>query len=498
MPAPSPSAPERPARELPVAVIGAGFGGIGAAVRLKQEGFRDFTVFERAHDVGGTWRDNTYPGAACDVPSHVYCFSFEPKPDWSRRFAESQEIWAYLRGVVEKHGLRPHLRLGTEIVEARFDETDGTWTLTTDSGERHVARAVIAAAGGLVDPSFPDLKGLSSFRGEILHTARWDHDYELTGRRVGVVGTGASAVQVVPNVAPQVAKLTVFQRTPGWVVPKNDKVYGEATRRRLARFPFLLRASRLAKYWLSELFGPMIFLDSERLSRIGEKLSLAHLRQQVKDPELRRKLTPDFQFGCKRILISDDYWATFERENVELETDPIDEVLPEGVCTRSGRVHELDAIVFATGFQLNLATPPFPVAGRGGLRLEEVWKEGAQAYKGLAVSGFPNWFILMGPNTGPGHTSVLVYTEAQIEHALQALRKLRDEDVKFVDVRPGVQERYNEGVQARMKHMVWSSGCSSWYLSPDGKNRALYPGLAAEYVLRARRFRPADYEIVRA
>lgn len=489
--------PARGARELPVAVIGAGFGGIGAAVRLQQAGFRDLAIFERAGDVGGTWRDNTYPGAACDVPSHVYSFSFEPKPDWSRRFAESQEIRAYLEGVVERHGLRERIRFHTEIVEARFDERTGTWTLTTDSGESHVARAVVAAAGGLVDPSFPDLKGLASFRGEILHTARWDHDYELTGRRVAVIGTGASAVQVVPNVAPEVAKLSVFQRTPGWVMPKRDKVYGEATRRRLARFPVLLRASRLAKYWLSELFGPMVILDSERLSRIGEKVSLAHLRRQVKDPELRRKLTPDFQFGCKRILISDDYWASFERENVELETDPIEEIVPEGIRTKSGRLHELDAIVFATGFQLNIASPPFPVTGRGGRRLEDAWKGGAEAYKGLSVSGFPNWFILMGPNTGPGHTSVLVYTEAQIEHALEAIRKLRDEGVRFVDVRPDVQERYNEGLQGRMRHMVWSSGCSSWYLSPDGTNRALFPGLAAEYVLRARRFRPADYEIVR-
>jgi len=482
--------------DFPIAIIGAGFGGIGTAVQLKRAGIHSFTIFERARDVGGTWRDNTYPGAACDVPSHVYSFSFEPNPDWSQRFAGWREIRDYLRGVTDKWDLRPHIRFGTEIVDARFDEEEGTWTLTTDGDETFTARVVVAAAGGLVDPSYPDIKGIQSFSGELMHTARWNHDVDLTGRRVAVIGTGASAVQVVPSIAPQVAKLSVFQRTPAWVMPKRDKTYSAEERERFRRFPWLLRASRLAKYWLSELFGPMVFLDSERLSSIAEKGSLAHLRSQVKDPELRRKLRPDFQFGCKRVLISDDYWKSFERENVELVTEPIEEIKAEGVQTRDGRLHEVDVILFATGFALNITAAPFPVRGRGGRTLDEAWKDGAVAYKGMTVSGFPNWFVLMGPNTGPGHTSVLVYTEAQIEHALGAIRKLRDEGLKYVDVRPEVQDRYNEGLQRRMKHMVWSSGCNSWYLSEDGKNHSLYPGFAAEYVLRARHFRPADYQLV--
>jgi cation diffusion facilitator CzcD-associated flavoprotein CzcO len=482
--------------EFPIAIIGAGFGGIGMAIRLKQAGLSSFTIFERGPEIGGTWRDNTYPGAACDVPSHAYSLSFEQYPGWTRKFSPSEEIQAYLLRLVEKWRLRSHLRLGTEIVEARFDEARGAWALITGAGETVTARVVVSAVGGLVDPALPDIKGIESFAGEIFHTARWRHDYELTGKRVAVIGTGASAVQVVPAIAQQVEKLSVFQRTPAWVVPKLDKRYSERTRRLFARFPLLLRASRFLKYAASELLGPMIFLDAPRLSALAERMSLRHLHAQVKDPALREKLTPHFQFGCKRILVSDDYWASFERENVELVTDPIDRIEREGIVTKDGVRHDADAIVLATGFAVGLAAAPFPVTGRGGRLLDDAWRGGAVAYKGMTVSGFPNWFILMGPNTGPGHTSVLVYTEAQIEHVREAIERMRRDGLRFVDVRADVQERYNAGIQGRMKYMVWSS-CKSWYLSPDGSNHALYPGFAAEYALRTRRFHPSDYELAR-
>jgi cation diffusion facilitator CzcD-associated flavoprotein CzcO len=480
-----------------IAILGAGFAGIGTAIQLLRAGIDSFAIFERAGEIGGTWRDNTYPGAACDVPSHVYSLSFEPNPGWSRAFAESWEIQDYLLRVVEKWGLRRHLRLGTEIVAARFDEAAGSWTLTTDRDESVTARVVVAALGGLVDPAWPDLEGIESFGGERFHTARWNHACDLAGREVAVIGTGASAVQVVPSIAPRVAKLRVFQRTPAWVMPKRDRGYSEATRRFLARHPLALRASRFVQYALSELFGPMVFLDAPRLSALAERASLRHLRAQVSDPALRAKLTPDFQFGCKRILISDDYWASFERPNVELVTAPIEEIRRDGIATRDGALHPADAIVFATGFAVGLAKAPFPVVGRGGRSLDQAWSGGAVAYKGMNVAGFPNWFVLMGPNTGPGHTSVLVYTEAQIRYALQAIRRIRSERLRFVDVRQDVQDRYNAGLQRRMKHMVWGSGCHSWYLSADGSNHALYPGFASEYVLRARRFRPSEYEIAR-
>jgi cation diffusion facilitator CzcD-associated flavoprotein CzcO len=488
--------PQAPA-PLPIAILGAGFGGIGMAIRLKQAGIHGFTIFERASEIGGTWRDNTYPGAACDVPSHAYSLSFEPYAGWSERFAPWHEIQAYLLRLVEKWKLRDHLRLDTEIVGARFDEASGTWTLETARGEAFRARVVVAALGGLVDPAPPEIPGLERFGGALVHTARWSHDLPLAGRRVAVIGTGASAVQVVPAIAPEVAGLTVFQRTPAWVVPRRNRRYSEAARRRLARFPILLRASRVLQYAASELLGPMVFLDAPRLSALGERMSLRHLHAQVKDPALREKLTPHFQLGCKRILVSDDYWATFEQPHVELVTEPIQEVVPEGMRTRDGRLHEADVLVLATGFAVGLGRAPFPITGRGGRTLAQAWAGGAVAYKGMAVSGFPNWFILMGPNTGPGHTSVLVYTEAQIAHVLGAIDRIRREELRFVDVRQEAQDRYDAGIQRRMKHMVWSSGCHSWYLSPDGSNRALYPGFAFEYVARTRRFRRAHYELVR-
>ena len=482
--------------DFPVAIIGAGFAGIGAAIQLINAGIDSFTIFERADEIGGTWRDNTYPGCACDVPSHVYSLSFEQNPNWSRRYAPSQEIQEYLLSVVDKWKLREHMRLNTEIVEARFDEEFGTWTLTTDGGDTFTARMVISGVGGLVDPSYPDIEGMGDFEGDVMHTARWNHEVDLGGKRVAVIGTGASAVQVVPTVASMVAMLSVFQRTPAWVVPKLDRLYPRWLRRFLGRFPFFLRASRLVKYWLSELRGPIVFLDSKILANIGTRVSMWNLRQQVRDPELQKKLTPDFQFGCKRVLVSDDYWAAFERENVDLVTDPIKGIERTGIRTWDGALHEADVIVLATGFKLGLATAPFPVIGLGGRTLDDAWEHGAVAYKGMTVAGFPNWFIMMGPNTGPGHTSVLVYTEAQISHALQAIKKILAEKLKYIDVRQEVQDRYNDGIQKRMKRMVWS-GCKSWYLAEDGTNHSLYPGFAAEYVLRSRTLRPRDYEITR-
>jgi len=481
--------------DFPIAIIGAGFAGIGAAIQLIKAGIHSFTIFERADEVGGTWRDNTYPGCACDVQSHVYSLSFEQSPEWSRRYATSWEIQEYLLRVVDKWKLRERMRLNTEIVEARFDDERGTWDLVTNQGDTFTARAVLAGVGGLVDPSYPNIKGIDTFAGDMFHTARWNHDVDLADKRVAVIGTGASAVQVVPSVAPTVAKLSVFQRTAAWVVPKFDRVYPKRSKRRMKRLPFLLRVSRFIKYWISELLGPLVFLDSRILSAIGTRLSMWNLRRQVADPQLRERLTPNFQFGCKRVLVSDDYWASFERENVDLVTESIEAIRPDGIETTDGTLHAFDVIVLATGFLLGLAAAPFRVVGRGGRTLDDAWKDGAVAYKGMTVAGFPNWFIMMGPNTGPGHTSVLVYTEAQISHALQAIKKIMAEDLKYIDIRQDVQDRYNDGIQKRMKHMVWG-GCKSWYLNEDGSNHSLYPGFAAEYVLRTRRLHPGDYEIV--
>jgi cation diffusion facilitator CzcD-associated flavoprotein CzcO len=494
---PSPTHPEPGPTDFPIVIIGAGFAGIGAAIRLQQAGIHSFTMFERAGEIGGTWRDNTYPGAACDVPSHLYSFSFELDPDWSRAYAESHEIQAYLLRCVEKHGLRRHLRLDTAITEARFDEAAGSWALTTSRGERVTARVVISAVGGLVDPAYPDIEGLGSFRGEIFHTARWSHGCDLAGRRVAVIGTGASAVQVVPAIAPRVGKLSVYQRSAAWVMPKRDRLVSERTKRLFRRHPAALRAWRWLLFAMTEAMGPMVVLDAPRLKRLPQRASLRHLARSVSDPELRRKLTPHFQFGCKRVLVSDDYWSSFERENVELVTEGIAGIREHAIATRDGALHPTDVIVLATGFALGLATAPFPILGRGGRSLDQAWSRGAVAYKGVSVAGFPNWFFLMGPNTGPGHTSVLVYTEAQIAYVLQAIRRIRAEGLRSVEVREAVQDRYNRGLQRRMPHTSWLSGCHSWYLGADGANHALYPGFASEYCLRTRRFVGSEYEIAR-
>lgn len=481
--------------DFPIAIIGSGFSGIGAAIALKKAGIESFTIFERAGEIGGTWRDNTYPGAACDVPSHVYSYSFEPNPDWSNMFAESGEIQQYLLRIVDKYALRPHLRLNTPIAAAAFDERDGIWTLTIDGGEKFRARAVVSAMGGLIDPSYPDIKGLESFAGEQIHTARWNHDYDLAGKRVGVIGTGASAVQVIPAVAPQVEKLTVFQRTPAWVMPRGDRAISEVVKQRFRRRPFLMRLLRWAQFLFSELMGPMIMLDAPRLSRVAEKVGEKHLERSISSPELREKLRPNYQFGCKRMLISDDYLSTYERDNVSLVTDGIREITPSGVVTNDGTSHEFDAIVYATGFDVAITTPSIEITGLDGLKIEEAWRDGAVAYKGVAIAGFPNWFVTMGPNTGPGHTSILIYTEAQIRYIAQAIRKLISQRIRFVSVKQDVQDRYNKRLQGRMKYTVWQSGCKSWYLSEDGSNHALYPGFASEYRARIRYFNTSDYDV---
>jgi len=465
-------------------------------IQLRKAGITSFTIFERADEIGGTWRDNTYPGAACDVPSHVYSYSFEQNPEWSRTFSSSAEIQQYLLRCVEKYGLRPHLRLEIAIADASFDEARGLWRLTTGAGDTVTARVVVSGVGGLTEPAYPDIEGLDEFRGELMHTARWNHDYDLAGKRVAVVGTGASAVQVVPSIAPEVGKLTVVQRTPAWVVPKRDRKISERMKRVFRRWPLAMKLLRSMLFWLSELMGPVLILDSPRLSRIGERASEKHLDACISDPALREKLRPDFQFGCKRMLVSDDFWPTLERDNVELVTEAVTALRADAVVTADGREHPVDAIVFATGFEVGISSAPFRVRGLGGKSLDEAWSDGAVAYKGVAVSGFPNWFIIMGPNTGPGHTSVLIYTEAQIAYIVQGIKRLMSDGIKYLHVKQDVQDSYNDRLQRRMKHTVWTSGCKSWYLSDDGKNRTLYPGFATEYCARIRRFKAAEYEAV--
>lgn len=484
-------------KAFPIIIIGCGFGGIGMGIKLKEAGIHSFTIFERADEVGGTWRDNTYPGCACDVPSYVYSFSFEPNPNWSNIFGHQPEIQQYLLDCVAKHQLRSHIRFNTAVVKAEFDEEKGLWTLTTDSGETHQARMVVSAVGGLTDPALPEIEGIEDFKGEMFHTARWNKNYDYHNKRVAVIGTGCSAVQVIPSIQPKVAHLDVFQRTAAWVMPRHDFSIGHQFKSYLARFPQLQSAIRGMLYWGSEALAPFLILDSKWLSKPFEALAYRNLKKHVKDPELRDKLTPHFQFGCKRMIVSDDYYPALTKDNVSLITSPIERVTAEGIITQDGEHHQLDCIILATGFDLSLAASPFEIYGRHGRALNEDWAaDGAYAYKGVSIAGYPNWFSIMGPNTGPGHTSVLIYTEAQINYIMQAIDSLKEHKLKYVDVRQDVMDEYNIGLQKRMKHTVWTSGsCVSWYLNADGTNHALYPGFAAEYCHRLKQFKLHEYQV---
>ncbi|HET7312742.1 NAD(P)/FAD-dependent oxidoreductase [Salinisphaera sp.] len=490
----NPLASRRIDTDLDIAIVGAGFSGLGMAIQLKKAGVENFTIIERGDEVGGTWRDNHYPGAACDVASHLYSFSFEPNPNWSRAFGQQPEILEYIKRCAAKYDLYRHIRFNTAIREARFDEGAGIWHATTDSGEQLTARVVISAVGALSDPAYPKIEGLENFAGKLMHTAEWDDDYDLAGKRVAVIGSGASAIQVVPEIQRAAGQMTVFQRTPSWVMPKPDRPIPEKERAEYRDSSYKLAKRRYRIYWMSELFAPFIISDRKFFKKKAERIANSHIRRQVADPELRRAVTPDYAIGCKRILISNDWYPAIQADNAELIADGPAQITENGVVTNDGREIEVDAIVCATGFHVPSGAAPFPVAGLGGLELNTAWGDGAEAYKGIAVSGFPNMFFLMGPNTGPSHTSVLAFTEMQMEYIAKAIGYIARHDLKWLMVKKSVQDRFNRGIQKRMRHTSWTSGCNSWYLTDAGKNTTLYPGFNWEYRLRLWLFRPGEYD----
>jgi cation diffusion facilitator CzcD-associated flavoprotein CzcO len=479
-----------------VLVIGAGFAGLGMAIGLKRAGIDDFVVLEAAGEVGGTWRDKHYPGAACDVESHLYSYSFEPNPLWTRAFAPQREILDYLVSCADKYAVREHIRFGTAAVRARFDEAASVWEVETSDGRMFRANVLVSACGALSRPSLPDIRGLTTFAGKTFHSARWDHSFPLDGKRVGVVGTGASAIQIVPSIAPRVASLTVFQRTPPWILPKPDRVFGKAERAVFRRVPALQQLARRAIYWQREALAVGFVLEPRILAAVS-RVARRHLEKSVPDATLRAKLTPRYAMGCKRILPTNDWYATLQRDNVEVVTEPISEVRPGCVVTsRQGHPteHALDAIVLATGFEAAERMAPFEVRGRGGRELNEVWRDGAEAYLGTTVSGFPNLFLLVGPNTGLGHSSMIFMIESQIAYVMGAIETMRAKKLRLVDVRADAQAHYNTRVHERLKGTVWSSGCVSWYRTRSGKNTTLWPGFTFEFRMRTRKFDPAAYE----
>lgn len=480
-----------------IVIVGSGFAGIGLAIRLKQASIHDFTILERAERVGGTWRDNTYPGVACDVPSHVYSFSFEPNPRWSRFFAPQQEILEYLEHCTDKYAVRAHIRFGTAATGATFDERTGLWSVTTSRGDVLEARVLVSGSGhALSKPVYPEVPGRDTFEGKAMHSARWDHDFVLEGKTVAVIGTGASAVQIVPTIAPKVGRLHVFQRTAAWVSPKMDRPLTEREHRVFQRRPALQKLERGIIYWVMEAMA-VGYVVEPRLNVLRERMATRYLEKTVHDPALRAKLTPGFRLGCKRVLFSNDYLPALLRENVELVTDTITEIRPRAIVTTDGRERPVDAIVYATGFETAEAKPPFPIVGRGGRDLAVAWKDGIEAYLGTTVTGFPNFFMIIGPNLGLGHSSMILMMESQFTYVVDAIQKLRARKLRFFDVRADVQAKYNEWLQTRLGRTVWNTGgCDSWYLTRGGKNTTAWPGFTFEYRLRTRRFDEENHDAV--
>ncbi|MDX6287088.1 MAG: cyclohexanone monooxygenase [Frankiales bacterium] len=473
-----------------VAVLGAGFGGIGMGIKLKRAGY-PFTIYEKSDGVGGTWRDNTYPGAACDVPSHLYSYSYELNPWWSRTHATQPEILAYLERCADQYGVRAHVRTDTAITEARWNDATQQWQLTADTGETFVADVLVSSLGMLNIPHVPDIPGADRFTGRMFHSSRWDHSKPVAGERVASIGTGASAIQYVPAIAPEVERLTVFQRTPIWITPRIDRAYTDEEQRRFARRPLAARRHRWQIWWSYE--KARFAVDSEQ-TVAQTALARSYLERKITDPELRAKLTPAYPVGCKRPLISREWLPALTRPNVRLVTEPIIEITERGLLTADGEEHEVDTIVFGTGFRANEYLTAIDIHGRAGCRLHDDWRDGAEAYLGLTVAGYPNLFLLYGPNTN-GVNSILFMHEAQARYVLRALVALSRWPIGAVEIRRRVMDRYNRRIQAAMQDTVWLAGCRNYYQTPNGKVVTQLPYSGGRYWLRTRLLHIWNYRL---
>ncbi|MDE2146564.1 MAG: NAD(P)/FAD-dependent oxidoreductase [Burkholderiales bacterium] len=476
-----------------VVILGAGMSGLCMAIALRRAGIDDFVVIEKSPGLGGTWWDNRYPGAQVDVPAPLYSFSFEPNPRWRQRFAAAPEIQAYMAHCARKYGIGPHLRLGRRITEATFDEAGGRWLIDCDDGQRLRARHFVCSTGPLSQPRWPEIPGLQAFDGPRLHTARWDAGVPLQGRRVAVIGTGSTAAQLVPAIAPQLAHLGVYQRTANWVLPRLDRRY-RAADRALARLPPYAAAVRA--FWYHALEWGRRGFDEGRLARRGMlATAAAHLERQVPDPVLRERLRPPHALGCKRLIYSNDYYPALARPQTELVTEAIERVTPRGLVTADGRERPYDVLVCATGFDVAHLAQALPVTGRGGRRLANAWRDGAQAWHGTMVAGFPNLYFLLGPNTATGHTSTLLYIEPEVRFALRAMQRVQREGRRWIEVRDAAMREHNQALQARLAGSVWA-GCRSWYRQgDDGRIVALWPGFTGEYVRALERADGALFEL---
>ncbi|MFU8896910.1 MAG: flavin-containing monooxygenase, partial [Gammaproteobacteria bacterium] len=479
-----------------VLIIGAGFSGLGLGIKLRAAGEEDFIILEAAAGVGGTWWVNRYPGCACDVQSHLYSFSFVPRPDWSRQFAPRAEIQRYLADCVDRHGLAPHLRFNTTVTQARWDEGARHWRVTDQHGQLRTADVLVSAIGGLSRPAWPDIPGLEKFAGPVVHSQQWPDELALSGKRVAVIGTGASAIQFVPHLQRAAQQLDVYQRSAQWILPKPDRAIRPATRALYRWFPPARWLVRLSLFLLLETRLPA-FARFPRLTLLHRRKAQRHLRRQVDDPALVAKLTPDYAMGCKRVLLSNDFYPAISAPNVELVTTPIRAVGTDSVTDAAGVERPADVIILGTGFQATAPVPAGMIIGRDGQDLNRLWAEGPAAYKGTTVAGFPNFFTLLGPNTALGHNSVILMIEGQIRYVVDALRWMQQSGTAVIDVRAEAQRAWNERLQQRLGRTVWNSGgCRSWYLHPvSGRNATLWPRFTTTFRWLTRRFDAAAYRV---
>ena len=479
-----------------VVIIGAGFGGLGMAIKLKAQGQDDIVIIEKGGDVGGCWRDNTYPGAACDVPSHLYSFSFERHYPWSRRFAPQREIFAYQQHCARKYDVYRHMRFNTEVAKASFDEAQGVWAITLTNDETIFARILITATGQLNQPAYPKMPGIDAFKGAHFHSARWDHSVDLKGKTVAVIGTGASAIQFVPEVAKVAGKVMLFQRSAAHVLAKPDRAYTEREHRILKKFPITQTLDRLKIYIANEA-RVLGFTSLQKAMALFEWQFKRQLKKFIKDPELREKLTPDYPIGCKRILMSNDYYPALAQDHVEVINQGISEVTATGVADSEGKHHDVDVIIYGTGFQATDFLTPMTITGRDGIALNDAWKDGAEAYLGITVNGFPNLFMLYGPNTNLGHNSIIYMLESQIHYVQQCIAAIDSQKLRSLEVRSFVQTNFNDRVQSKISDTVWNKGCHSWYKTESGKNTNNWPGFTFNYRRQTDKLDLNDYDIVR-
>ncbi len=484
-------------RNHQVLIIGTGFSGLCLGIKLRQAGIRDFLILEKAAGLGGTWRDNTYPGAECDIPSALYSYSFETNAEWDYKWAEQKQILDYLRHVADKHELDDHIRFGREVRAARWDDAAARWRVATANGETYQARYLVTAVGQLHHPRLPDFPGRADFRGPSFHSARWDHGVDLTGKRIAVIGNAASALQLIPQIAKRADRVSVYQRSANWVIPKQDRPYRPWEQRLADRVPLLTRLYRLRLWLRAECLLYWIMRGKPWAARIGRRMNRRYLERTIADPALRAKLTPDYPIGAKRILFSDDYYQALARPNVELVTAPIERFIEAGILSGDGVQRDFDCVVYATGFKSNPFLYGIDVVGANGRSLHEAWRSGAHAYLGIATAGFPNLFMMYGPNTNLGHNSIVIMSEAQARYIVACLTEMARRGWSAIAVKSGAEKAYNDEIQARLADMVWSRSGPSWY-KDGGRITNNWPGTTLEYIRRTRRVAWKDFDVATA